>query len=247
VRYAITFLILAGGFVFGAIRLGRWGYLLLWPAASTLLVGLGYAGMGARVFGKRRDGGFAAWAWVVHFPYLLVTLGVWYLQRWLIPENPVDEVAPGVWVGRRPLCHEIPERCRWVVDLTAELWVARGVCGNGEGRRYLCRPVLDGHVADDRGFVEMVREVAGLEGDVYVHCAQGHGRSAALAAGLMIARGLAEDADDAERKMMRSRGKIWLNGVQRGLVRRVTPMLREGSGSSLSRSTSSGQAAPSPA
>ena len=230
-RYAITFLILGAAFGGWAIHLGGWGYLLLWPALSATLVGIGYAGAGARVFGKRRDGRFAAWAWVIHLPYLLITLGVWYLQRWMIPENAVDQVAPGVWVGRRPLSHELPRGCRWVVDLTAELWMARGVCGNGNGdgceRKYVCRPVLDGHVADDRTFVETVREVAALEGDVYVHCAQGHGRSAAVAAGLMIARGLADDADEAERMMMQSRAKIWLNGPQRALVRRVTPLLLE--------------------
>jgi hypothetical protein len=164
----------------------------------------------------------------VHFWYLLITLFVWYVQRWWIVENAGDRVAPGVWVGRRPLGHEVPGTCRWVVDLTAEFWVARGVCGNGEGceRGYVCRPVLDGHVADDRTFVETVREVAGLEGDVYVHCAQGHGRSAAVVAGVMIARGLAQDADEAERKMIESRAKVWLNGPQRALVRRVTPLLR---------------------
>jgi protein-tyrosine phosphatase len=133
-----------------------------------------------------------------------------------------------LWVGRRPLCHEIPADCRWVVDLTAEFWTARGVCGNGDGaRRYLCRPVLDGHVADVRTFVQTVREVAALDGGLYVHCAQGHARSAALAAAIMIARGLADDVDDAERKMVLARAGICLKENQRALVRRITPALRE--------------------
>jgi hypothetical protein len=231
VRYAVIFILLGVGFVAAAIHLGGWGYLLLWPAVGSLLVGLGYAGVGPRVLGKRSDGTFAAWAWLVHWPYLLITLGVWYVLRWMLPENPGDEVAPGIWVGRRPLCHEIPPGCVCVVDLTAEFWTARGVCGgNGKtvNRKYLCRPVMDGHVADDRTFVRTVREVAAMDGELYVHCAQGHGRSAALAAGLMIARGLANDVDEAERRMIASRAKVRLKASQRELVRRVTPELREG-------------------
>ena len=229
-RYAVTFLILGPAFAVWALYLGGWGYVLLWPAVSATLVGIGYAGAGARVFGKRRDGRFPAWAWVIHAPYLLITWAVWHLQRAAIRESPVDQVAPGLWVGRRPLCHEVPPACRWIVDLTAELWTARGVCGDGNGnaeaRQYVCHPMLDGHVADDDSFVKTVREIAALEGELYVHCAQGHGRSAALAAALLIARGLAGDADEAERKMIESRARVWLNRRQRALVRRVTPLIK---------------------
>jgi hypothetical protein len=228
VRYALIFLFLGVSFAIYAATLGGWGYLLLWPAISAALVGLGYAGLGARVFGKRSDGRFAAWAWAVHSPYLLITLAVWYVLRWTVPESAADEVAPGVWVGRRPLCHEIPADCRWVVDLTAEFWVARGVCGtNGQAaRQYVCRPVLDGHVADERTFVQTVRAVAALEGPIYVHCAQGHGRSAALAAAIMISRGLAADVDEAESRMIEARSRVRMKESQRALVRRITPLLR---------------------
>ena len=228
-HYAVIFLCLGIGFAVAGVRLGGLGYLLLWPAASALLVGLGYAGLGGRVLGKRPDGRFAAWGYLIHLPHLLITLAVWYVQRWAIPENPADQVAPGIWVGRRPLCHEIPPGCACVVDLTAEFWTAKGVCGGVNGtpvRKYLCRPVMDGHVADDRTFVKTVREVAAIDGELYVHCAQGHGRSAALAAGLMIARGLVGDVDEAETRMIASRAKVRLTGSQRELVRRVTEELR---------------------
>jgi hypothetical protein len=77
----VTFLLLGASFAATAVSLGGWAYFLLWPGVSATLVGLGYAGVGARVFGKRTDGRFAAWAWVVHFPYLVITLGVWYVLR----------------------------------------------------------------------------------------------------------------------------------------------------------------------
>lgn len=222
-RYAVVFVVLGSGLVALAVRHAGWTWALLWPAASALLVGAGYGVVGARVFGKRRDGSFAWWAWSVHFVYLLITLGVWYVLRWAVKENAADEVAPGVWVGRRPLCHELPEEVAWVVDLTAEFWPARGACA---GRRYVCYPTLDGHVADDRTFVECVREVAGFEGPLLIHCAQGHGRSAALAAAVMIERGLVEGVEAAEEAMRRARPKIGLEKAQRELVRRISGALR---------------------
>jgi protein-tyrosine phosphatase len=221
-RYAVIFISLGLCFAAVAVQTGGWGWALVWPGASGLVVGAGYWGLGAGVFGKRADGRISAWALVFHLPYLLVTLGVWYVLRWTVPENAADEVVPGLWVARRPLNSEIPAGVRWVVDVTAEFWVAGRVRA---GREYLCFPTLDAHVCGDADFVRAVRRVAELDGGVLIHCAQGHGRSAALAAGILIARGLAEDADAAERLMVAARPKVGLKPAQRALVARVTPLL----------------------
>ena len=167
-RYALIFLCLASCLVIAAIQTGGWGWLLLWPAISVALIAAGYAWFGAGVFGKHRDGRYSWWAIALHWPYLLSTLFVWYFLRWAIAENPADEVAPGIWVARRPLHFEVPPGVRWVVDVTAEFWVASRVRG---GRQYVCYPTLDGHVCDDAAFSAIVREVAELEGAILIHCA----------------------------------------------------------------------------
>src|SRR3954468_6226977 len=107
-RYAVIFILLTACLITVAIQTGGWAWLLLWPALSVLLIAAGYAGAGARVFGKRRNGRYATWSFVLHSPYLVSTLGVWYILRWTIKENAVDQVAPGIWVARRPLHFEIP-------------------------------------------------------------------------------------------------------------------------------------------
>jgi hypothetical protein len=214
-RYALIFLALGLCFTALAIQRGGWAWLLLWPGLSSMLVGAGYAGLGARVFGKRTDGAYPLWAKLIHLPYLLITLGVWHLLRVALPESPADQIAPGIWVARRPFHFEIPPDVRTIVDVTAEFSVAAGVRAQ---REYICFPTLDGHVCDAAQFAETVREVAALDGGILIHCAQGHGRSAALAAALLIARGLAEDLEDAERRMTVARPRIRLKPSQRALV-----------------------------
>jgi cytochrome c553 len=223
-RYMVIFLLLAVGLTVLAVQRGGWVYLLLWPAASAAVVAAGYAGLGARVFGKRRDGGVAPWALALHLPYLLITLVVWQVIRLTIPERAADQVAPGIWVGRRPYDAEIPPSARWVIDVTAEFWPARRV---RTGRGYACHPTLDAHVSDDRAFAAAVRDVTALDGDVLIHCAQGHGRSAALAAAVLIARGVAADVDEAERLLTAARAGTRLKPAQRALVRRLTEDLRQ--------------------
>jgi len=215
-RYALIFLTLGLCFTALAIERGGWAWLLLWPGVSATLVGAGYAGLGAGVFGKRADGVYPLWAKVIHLPYLLITLGVWHLLRVALPESPADQIAPGIWVARRPLHFEVPADVRWIIDVTAEFFVA--ACVRAVGRDYLCYPTLDGHVCDAAQFAKIVREVAALDGGILIHCAQGHGRSAALAAALLIARGLADNLEDAEHLMIAARPKIRLKPSQRALV-----------------------------
>jgi hypothetical protein len=66
------------------------------------------------------DGRIRWWAVVVLGPYLGLVWVVWRVQRWVSRERCADEIVPGVWVGRRPVCGEVPEGVGMVVDVTCE-------------------------------------------------------------------------------------------------------------------------------
>jgi protein-tyrosine phosphatase len=214
-KYALVFGLFGVYLAVLGVLLGGAGWLLLWPALAFGLVGAGFAGLGPRVFGKRANGRLAAWAVLLLLPYLALTWVVWHLLRLLSREPCCHEVAPGVWVGRRALARELPEGVSLVVDLTAEFPEPRGVL---RGRSYLCLPTLDTTAPEQAAFVSLIERLKGHAGGIYVHCASGHGRSATVAAGLLLARGLARDAREAEQILRRARPGIRLKKAQRALL-----------------------------
>ena len=200
---------------------GGWAWILAWPAWSGLAVGVAYLGLGGpRIFGKHASDGRLAWLNViVLMPYYAVAWTLWQLKSRALRENPHDEVAPGIFVGRRPLgAAEIPAAARVVIDMTSEFPRARSTRAV---ERYLCVPTLDMCAPDDASFASLLDRVSEEEGPIFVYCAMGHGRSATVAAGLMIRRGVARDVEEAIERMTEARPSIYLHAAQRDAVRRA--------------------------
>lgn len=193
-----------------------WAFPLLWPGASVLMVGIAYLGIGPRVFGKSLDGRLNGLHVFALWPYFLVAWGLWQVKSRFLGENAHDEVAPGIIVGRRPLgAAEVPAHATVVVDLTSEF---RRAPSTQRIERYECLPTLDTAAPDLEAMRTLLDRIEGETGPVYVHCAMGHGRSATVAAALMIRRGLAEDVDEAVSQMIEARPKVRLHAGQRAAV-----------------------------
>jgi protein-tyrosine phosphatase len=186
-------------------------WILLWPAAVLLAVAIVYLVGAPRALGKRSDGTLAWWAWLAWAPLFGYMRLLHELARSLTDEPVANEVAPGVWVGRRPRRHELPPGIAIVVDLCAELPAGPGVA---EGRRYLAIPTLDATSPTPEQIARAVDAMLAAGGSAFVHCAFGHGRSATVAAALLIRRGDAT-LDDVEHLLQARRPRIGLNAQQR--------------------------------
>jgi hypothetical protein len=211
VKYALTFGVLAlllGG---SALREGGPGLLLLWPALSCLTLALAYAGAGARILGKQPDGTMRLPALALLLPYLLLTWSVWHLARWVSREPPHAEVAPGLRIGRRLLPGELPPDTGTVLDLTSEFIEPQGI---REACRYVGLPILDASTLPVAEVIPVLRELAGLSVPLYVHCAQGHGRTGMIAAALLLARRQAPDVPAALALVRRARPGVRLSRAQ---------------------------------
>jgi protein-tyrosine phosphatase len=194
-------------------------WILLWPAAVMLAVAVVYLVQAPRVLGKRPDGTIAWWGWLAWAPLFAYMRLLHELARGLTDEPVANEVAPGVWVGRRPRLHELPPGIAIVVDLCAELAAAPGVASAvAFGRKYLAIPTLDAMSPTPREIARAVDDMLAAGGPAFVHCAFGHGRSATVAAALLIRRGDAT-LEDVERQLRARRPRIGLNDHQRRALR----------------------------
>ena len=210
-KYALTFSVLAlllGG---SALRVGAPGLLLLWPALSCLTLALAYAGAGARILGKQPDGTMWLPALALLLPYLLLTWSVWHLARLVSREPPHAEVVPGLRIGRRLLPGELPPDTGTVLDLTSEFIEPQGI---REACRYVGLPILDASILPVAEVIPVLRELAGLSMPLYVHCAQGHGRTGMIAAALLLARRQAPDVPAALALVRRARPGVRLSRAQ---------------------------------
>jgi protein-tyrosine phosphatase len=186
-------------------------WILLWPAAVLTGVAVVYLVRAPRALGKRPDGTLAWWAWLAWAPLFAYMRLLHEAARRLTDEPVANEVAPGVWVGRRPQLSELPPGVGLVVDLCAELPAAPAVA---TAQGYLCIPTLDSTSPPAAAIARAVDAMLAANGAVFVHCAFGHGRSATLAAALLVRRGDAT-LDDVERKLRAVRPRIGLNDLQR--------------------------------
>jgi protein-tyrosine phosphatase len=186
-------------------------WIFLWPAAVLMATAIVYAVRAPLALGKRPDGTLAWWAWLVWAPLFGYMRLMHELARTMTREPVANLVAPGVWVGRRPRVHELPEGVGIVVDLCAELPEPAGVTA---GRTYLAIPTLDATSPTPAQIARAVDTMLATPGAAFIHCAFGHGRSATVAAALLVRRGDAT-LDDVERKMQACRPRIGLNAIQR--------------------------------
>ena len=217
-KYGILFLILGCILGIQAATLGGFHWTLAWPGLSVAVVGTAYLGLGPGVFGKRPDGTMAWYALAILLPYLLLAWLTWHIARLASREECCNEVVPGLFIGRRPLADEVPKAVTLVVDLTSEFSEVQPVRA---GRQYVAFPMLDTGVPSEGDFECLVRQVAEWPGPVYIHCAQGHGRTGLVAAAVMVAKGQAATEEEAVAVLTRARPRLALGKTQLAFLKRI--------------------------
>lgn len=197
--------------------LGAWAALALYPALSFAVVAAAYLSGHAAVFGKRQ-GRLPHVTLLWGAPYLLVSYGVWWAWRTLTPEPTHHLIQDGLWLGRRPLAGELPEQVERVVDMTAEFSRAQGLRA---GLTFLELPTLDGLPPKDVvAFDSLIRALIETPTPTYIHCAQGHGRSALVVLAVLLSADETLELDEAIKRLQGIRPGVSLGGVQRTFLTR---------------------------
>lgn len=214
---ALALLFLFVALTFAALTgfVGGLTWILVWPAFALVVVAIGYIFVGPAVLGKQADGTLYWPHALILMPYFSAAEVAWYLVRVLGREDPWNEVSRGLFLGRRAQHWELPARIALVLDMTAEFVEPVEV---RTGRTYVCVPALDASVPTVEALVRAIERVASFEGNVYVHCAAGHGRSAMAMGVLLVVRGVARDLDHAVQIMQQARPRVKLRTTQRKIA-----------------------------
>ncbi len=245
IRYALIYITAGIAFLALGWKRGAWRWLGIWAGTSWITVGLAYAGLlRPKIFGKRPDGGMAILNAGFFLPFLACAWGAWLARLGQGGEGPSDEIMPGLWLGRRCSGRELPAGVDAVLDMTSEFPESSDVAC---GREYRCIPNLDATLAGERKFAEAVAQVVDWwqaeKRCVYVHCAAGHGRSAAVVIAALAASGEAESIAGAEGIVRGARPGIKLTGDQYRVLERwatlsgLSPTFPEREGILYSRCT----------
>lgn len=207
-RYAFAFGMLGLLGLAWGVSMRYVGAPVVWFGLAMLAVGMNY-GFPQHFAIFRKSHGQLAWVRKVFLlPYLAPFYGIWHLLRLTLPEAPFAEVVPGFFLGRRLLLHEYP-RVKTLVDLTAEL--DEHIPSNAD---LFAFPILDGAPAPPAMLREMARKIASSPQPIYLHCAQGHGRTSMVAAAVLIELGVVQSVPEALEKIRMVRPGAKPNAIQ---------------------------------
>jgi predicted protein tyrosine phosphatase len=180
---------------------GADGYLGSCFLAVAAIYGLRPAGFSVEDIPRRSIGSFILR--VILLPYLALGGATLYFARWFDSEGLLNPVAPGLFIGRLPF----PSERTRVRD--AGVQAVLNLCWEFPRLSQVDRdprlatihvPILDAGAPTESQFqtaVEVVTQWRATGRSVLIHCAQGHGRTATIAAAVLVRLQLAADAGEA--------------------------------------------------
>jgi len=185
--------------------------ILIWPATSFLVAAAIYFARQPRWFGKQPTGQLNWVSTFVLLPFLMAVWSVWHAVRRLSREPAIHQIGVNLSLGRRLLSHELPAHMDMVVDLTCEF---REPLPFPNHARYYSFPILDAGAPRPAELLNLVQFLAQQPGHLFIHCAQGHGRSGLVATTLLIYRQEVSSLDEALNRIRAQRPGVRLNRTQ---------------------------------
>jgi len=186
----------------------------IWPASNFFIVFMCYVldqEFGSFVLLKNKETGcFSPCSWIYWLPFYLFIWITWSIKHIIACESPYDLCYTTtndkrIWIGRYPV-FGLPKECDIIVDCTVE-FPGRRI----KGGEYLNVPSLDMVLAPPEEFRAAAKQVIAWfdqgRKSAFIHCANGHGRSALFAALVMIFMDEAKTLDECK-SILKSKRKV---------------------------------------
>lgn len=208
-KYGIAFGIIAFASAFYALQYPAASLALSWASLSFAIVASAYIGILPRAFFKGSNGVIPVWSKLLNLPFLLYTCMIWHIYRLLSNESATNKVSDELVIGRRLLAKEVTEDYDSYVDLTAEFDEPREL---REKPSYISFPILDASVPSLKDLISLLDNIENKK--LFVHCAQGHGRTGLIALALLLRKGIVQDVSEGVAHLQECRPALNLNRNQ---------------------------------
>ncbi len=212
-KYFVLFLILGALFFYLGILIdfSIFSIILFWLALDLLLISFSYCFNSTFMFGKQSNGKINIVNKVLLFPYLLFIWKIWRFATILDKPKPFNQLTENIWIGRRLLNSEGIQNIDLVLDLTSEFSEPMNLIAVKE---YLSFPILDAGVPIENEFKRLLNYLKDFNGNIYIHCAQGSGRTGIVACGYLLFTGKARTLEEAYQFVKSKRPSVKLNSEQ---------------------------------
>lgn len=190
-KYGMVFGFFAALSAYYAVLSDHFAFILAWMALSFSIVSLSYFGILKNAFYKTSEGKIPLWSKILNLPFLSYTSIVWHLYRLVSNEPPINRINDTLTVGRRLLASETEQEFDHYIDLTAEFDEPKEI---REKNSYLSFPILDSSIPKFEDLIALLERIEGK--NLYLHCAQGHGRTGLVALALLLRNKTIQDVDE---------------------------------------------------
>lgn len=207
-KYFFTFTFIASLSLYYGFNSKEYFWITCWVSLSFYYVGLCYFGMIPGFF--KKNGKIPIVIKLINAPYFILTLVTWHVYKKCMKENSTDDINDSLCIGRRQLPGEFNlEKIDYYLDLTSEFDEPQSY-RNSE--KYLNFPILDADVPDYKSLNELISKIKGSK--VFIHCAQGHGRTGLVAILFLIANNSVDSVEEGLNLLKSKRPKLDVNSEQ---------------------------------
>lgn len=220
--YAALFMILGAMLAWSACNTATWFAIpMFWTSLCLITLSVAYGFLGARVFLKNAGGRLSFMSYLIFGPYFLLNSIVFLFYRLSTREDPWNEIVPGVFLGRKLGASDRTGfealKIHAVLDVTSEFSECEFV---RHVAQYRCIPTLDTRaptLAELTAGAAFIADSSG-QGNVYVHCALGHGRSATFVTAFLLKSGKAPSLVEAIELIRKARPGVRISPSQMRLL-----------------------------
>jgi hypothetical protein len=185
---------------------------LYWLAFSYTFIALIYFINKANSFFKNKDSGkIPVFIILLTIPYFLLIYSIWYFKYKFSKENKINFFFENYYIGKKILFQDLPNEIEVVIDLTSEFNEDSNILKN---RKYILFPILDGSIPDIDDFYLFIKEISKIQSNIYIHCAEGHGRTALVGIVLYLIKNKKCSFEDGLTFIKSKRDNIRLNNTQ---------------------------------